>query len=387
MNLKIQSVSAITFFLLCVAFITINPTSADAQIYYSANQEIRVIPVGETESQLLTEADAYGIAVDLEGELIYWSEFTSSGSHAIKRAGLDGSDVTTINDHSTTSRGLRLDLENDKIYWVDLRNDGEILRADLSGENTEVLVAGETDGVTDGTLDLSLDLENEKIYWVKMGGVMRSDLDGSNAEVVVEITSHVQPTSVEVNPRDGYVYWTDNDNIKRADTETGETSVLINAVDARGISIDVDNNKIYWMDQFWSSGTGQLNLANLDGTGEEMIMETGATRGAIAGFGWEISTSNESVTEQPSVIRLNQNYPNPFNPQTVIEFTLPETMEISLIVYNSLGQQVSTLAENAIHHAGTHQVGFNASFLPSGIYLYKLQAGEFSLTQKMTLLK
>lgn len=373
---------------LLILAILVVPFASSAQIYFSENQEIRVIPTGDTESQFLIDADAYGLAVDRTGEHIYWSESDAFGA-VIKRADLDGSNVTVINDQSESARGLALDLENSKIYWVDLMNDGKILRADLSGENMEILVAGETDGFTDGTLDISLDLENEKMYWVKTGGVMRADLDGSNVETAVSITSFVQPKSIEVNPRDGYVYWVDGsyDNIMRASTETGEASILINADEPAGISIDVENDLIFWIDEFFMEGTGQVNVANLDGSGVQMIAETGFTRGTIFGSDWQMPTSSENITDQPRRIKLSQNYPNPFNPNTVIEYRLPEAMKVNLTIHNALGQQVAVLAENTQQQSGFHQISFNASNLTSGIYFYRIQAGEFSITKKMTLLK
>ncbi len=84
--------------------------------------------------------------------------------------------------------------------------------------------------------------------------------------------------------------------------------------------------------------------------------------------------------------QLHQNYPNPFNPSTLIGFSIPEQQHVSLVVYNSLGQIVSTLA-NKNFEAGNHSVSFNASSLPSGLYIYRMQAGMKSLTGKMILQK
>ncbi|MBN1212838.1 MAG: DUF4397 domain-containing protein [candidate division Zixibacteria bacterium] len=88
----------------------------------------------------------------------------------------------------------------------------------------------------------------------------------------------------------------------------------------------------------------------------------------------------------PDQFGLNQNYPNPFNPSTIISFNLPTAANVNLTVYNLLGQQVTTLVNESIS-AGQHQVEFNASNLASGIYFYKLDAGSFSDTKKMILLK
>jgi hypothetical protein len=94
----------------------------------------------------------------------------------------------------------------------------------------------------------------------------------------------------------------------------------------------------------------------------------------------------EEVTDLPKDYTLSQNYPNPFNPTTVISYSLPTASNIKLVVYNALGQTIKVL-ENGFKDAGYYSVNFNASDLASGIYLYKLEAGQFSQVKKMILIK
>ena len=88
----------------------------------------------------------------------------------------------------------------------------------------------------------------------------------------------------------------------------------------------------------------------------------------------------------PTEFELSQNYPNPFNPATTIKFSIPEGSQVSLMIYNSLGQEIKTLV-NRFMEAGVHTVNFNAVDLNSGMYFYKLDAGEFTQVRKMTLIK
>lgn len=102
------------------------------------------------------------------------------------------------------------------------------------------------------------------------------------------------------------------------------------------------------------------------------------TRGMITG------TENDNLL--PVTFDLAQNYPNPFNPTTNISFVLPESQQITLEVFNSLGQRVATLVNGQLS-AGSHNVSFDASALSSGIYIYRLANGNQALTRKMMLVK
>ena len=91
--------------------------------------------------------------------------------------------------------------------------------------------------------------------------------------------------------------------------------------------------------------------------------------------------------ELPSRFVLEQNYPNPFNPVTTIEYGVPRTSNVTLAVYNTLGQLVTTLVDGQ-QPAGTYHARWNADDLPSGLYLYRLQVdGTVVSTRKMMLVK
>ncbi len=110
-------------------------------------------------------------------------------------------------------------------------------------------------------------------------------------------------------------------------------------------------------------------------------------------YSWEytltttgVPVSTEPDREIPARIALEQNYPNPFNPETIIQFSLPETADISLDVYDTMGRRVQTLV-NEQRSAGEHAVRFDGSGLTSGVYMYRLQAGNEVHIKKMTLIK
>jgi hypothetical protein len=88
----------------------------------------------------------------------------------------------------------------------------------------------------------------------------------------------------------------------------------------------------------------------------------------------------------PLTFQLEQNYPNPFNPSTKIRYSIPQEGNVTLKIYDVLGNEVTTLIDEE-KTAGVYEVEFNASKLSSGIYIYKLTAGNFIQTRKMILVK
>jgi hypothetical protein len=95
---------------------------------------------------------------------------------------------------------------------------------------------------------------------------------------------------------------------------------------------------------------------------------------------------NNNQNNVPNAYNLSQNYPNPFNPTTNISYTIPKAGSVKLVVFDVLGREITTLV-NGVKTAGTHVVNFNASSLSSGVYFYRIEAGDFTTTKKMMLVK
>ena len=101
---------------------------------------------------------------------------------------------------------------------------------------------------------------------------------------------------------------------------------------------------------------------------------------------FEYSKTIEVDFGSPKKFELSQNYPNPFNPVTTIRFNLPEAGNVKLTLFNILGQEIKTLV-NEFKESGVHTINFDATELNSGMYIYKIEAGNFVQTRKMTLIK
>jgi hypothetical protein len=98
--------------------------------------------------------------------------------------------------------------------------------------------------------------------------------------------------------------------------------------------------------------------------------------------------TENTVTENlvPKEFSISQNYPNPFNPSTQINFSLPNTSNVRITVFDITGKEVTTLVNRSVE-AGRHTVNFDSNGLSSGVYFYNITAGNFTQTMKMILAK
>ena len=107
--------------------------------------------------------------------------------------------------------------------------------------------------------------------------------------------------------------------------------------------------------------------------------------GVSGGTQQKISTLN-TAAEIPNEFKLEQNYPNPFNPVTTINFQLPKVSNVTLVIYNIQGQEVARLVDGYVE-AGYHSIPWKPRKAASGIYIYRIQAGNFSDTKRMLYIK
>ncbi len=131
---------------------------------------------------------------------------------------------------------------------------------------------------------------------------------------------------------------------------------------------------------------------DLDGDGlDELIVaaEDAAPSGRVYVFSGKLITRIAEAPDQPFApndFRLQQNYPNPFNPTTTIQFYLPHSGHVTLKVYNTRGQEIATLLSRNLT-GGAHKVIWNAGGAASGVYFYRLQAGDFVQTKKLAMIR
>jgi len=159
----------------------------------------------------------------------------------------------------------------------------------------------------------------------------------------------------------------------------------VNCWNLRFIILPNTRSQLVVLDTVFDSRSGSCILGLKDGRTE---ITPAVQRGFISIGVVGVDPTN---TEIPTEFALNQNYPNPFNPETNISFSLPKEQNVSLVVFNLLGQQVRTLVNTSLS-AGIHTSTWDGrndegANVPSGIYFYRLNTSEFSQTNKMVMVR
>ena len=393
-------------FIALIVCLSVLPNKVKGQFFFGANDQLFVTDINGLSPTLFLDVEIRGLAIDTTNGILFYADYTFIDGR-IKRISLDGTDQqeilmdTDLSLNAMAPRGLELDESNMVVYIADRLNDGRILSVNYDGSNPQIILAGEPDGVTLGITDMAVDTVNNKLYWAKNDQIMRADLDGENVEMVVTLDrlpgqedNRVRANIVEVDPIAEKIYWADtfNNEIGVANYDGSNKLALIdNIQDPIGLQLDLENQQLFWLSDRGFRDESINYRADLDG---QNIMEIAAYEtptfesGPMVVYKYEIATSTEDqVSEVPAGLELRQNYPNPFNPSTQISFSLSEPGNVRLEVFNTLGQKVAVLLSDKAYGSGTHSLTFDASGFSSGIYYYRLSATGITLTRSMTLLK
>lgn len=174
-----------------------------------------------------------------------------------------------------------------------------------------------------------------------------------------------------------------NDTLYSINVRTG----VISPIGTTGFNVRM--NALYWGADGALTALAADALLRIDtttGAGTfETYLDVEGLR-SIAVLPRSTATGSEIPKRSPESFAIDQNYPNPFNPSTTIKYELPRAAHVTICVFDALGREVSVLVNERIE-AGSHEVQFDADGLASGIYLYRLRAGEFASTKKMLVLK
>jgi hypothetical protein len=221
-----------------------------------------------------------------------------------------------------------------------------------------------------------------------------TDMFSTGEQGTVEFSS--MDYQVNYNKKVGYYYYQyqsiNTDSTQLFFRKNGTT--IWNKLAISKIAIDTTNlGIVYRADlssatQFDSAGIDlKFHVVDQSSNSSEWVLEPAFGVGKFGGSNSTITTVNKTNNNNlPTIFALHQNFPNPFNPLTIIRYDLPKTIHVTLKIYDLLGREVAVLVDEQ-KPAGAYQVTFNAHSLSSGVYFYRLQAGSFTETKKLLLLK
>lgn len=335
----------------------------------------------KVEAPFKLDSSYFGSSVDISGETIIAGEpnigFDSDSSNYIESAG--------------AAHIYYIDSENDTVNYIKSLYAPERTEADTFG--VSVTVKGDIAVVGASKEDSDVNGQNELnnagsvyIYERNEGG---EDNWGLIQKVVAsnrkEGARFGNPVNLE---NDRLIIGARMENVDLLQTTIYNVGAVYsftqNSMGEWTQSNSISGSETFAGDQFGTSiatsedltvvGTLNGDKTNLNNTGSVYVYENPAI------------TSVDEPEEKPNEYKLSQNYPNPFNPTTTIEFSIVEPSEVELTVYNILGKEVSNLVDKNLS-AGSHEVQFDASELPSGVYFYTLRTDDFMNTKKMILIK
>jgi len=204
------------------------------------------------------------------------------------------------------------------------------------------------------------------------------------------------PSFSKTTNRFAFDYWdegTSQDYVMAADFSTGNAGVIAGPQDVLGYpsyspdddSVAYHTTSLYQSKEHSAVDEMPLLSDEIDGEGSPDSLAIDATYPVWFAIGNRV-TATHSSPSMPAKFELEQNYPNPFNPSTVISYKVSMNSPVTLKVYDVLGREVATLV-NEKKAPGQYSVRFDGSGLASGVYFYRLSAGNFSSTKKLLLMK
>ena len=374
---KVLSLSVLIIVLVCNAYVVENfllPGSfiddgltrkSNGVLYgstYATNGVYEVTPAGELSIFSFGVSNSNGVALDHDENLYV----AASGFGKVFRYNNDSNDSIVYADVACTS--LAIDPFSDTLY-VSQYSSSSIVKVSSTGEIIPFVNGQGLNGPCGIVFDENGSLyvanyNNGAIFSVSSGGevTLLGQIPGA-CGFITYANGKIFASGISVHK----VY-----ELNLADT-------VLTHIAGTGIAGNTTGNAM----------TSQFNRPNglwATADGDTIYVSDFGSKSVRMIINQENSLDEEINNGSPSGFHLKQNYPNPFNPETTIEYSIPEASKISLKVYNSLGKEVAVLS-NEFKNAGTHSVNFNASNLISGVYIYKLQSDDLTLSKKLMLIK
>ena len=340
-----------------------------------------------------------GLAVDMAGGRIYWTEKTGNNSGRIRSANLQGMDVEELRAvENGVPHGIAVDAKKGKVYWTNSL--GKIQRINVDGSGFKPGLIKDLNSPT----HIAFDKKKRRLYWTEANGISSiyspSGEKGMKRALSLDKKGLGELGGIAVD--DDVVYWTektDNGLGKvRSVNRNGAGEKLLAVLDGvpEGIAVDPIGSKVYW-----TMSLGEIQSAPFTSAIQNVVGNLVAPAGIALGVA--PVASGAASPAAPSTLTMGReenallaNYPNPFNPETWIPYQLSEPAEVTVSIYSVNGSLIRTLALGH-QSAGVYQSKSRAAYwdgrnafgerVASGLYFYTLTAGDFTATRKMLIRK
>ena len=377
--------------------VPVRSSTEEPPMYWIADDTIYYRPIGGGEEifkppqpgTLLTG----GIAVNMEGEKVYWTERTIDNMGRIQSADLDATNVKTVQEILDVPYDIAFDAETRRLYWT--TSFGKIQSINVDGTDFR------GDFITDleNPQHIAFDMEARRLYWTAADGIW-SIYTGNDTGIPRRLDKEDLDKVRGIAVFDDVVYWTEQTSSGgrvRSMNRAGSGDKLLAVTESipAGIAVDPVGGRVYW-----TTSRGEIQSASLTGAQTVVIREdepAGIALGGAAVVWAPTAPSAPSISPAISVENtLLANYPNPFNPETWIPYQLSESADVSMSIYAvdghlvrrlDLGHQVAGVYRSrsrAAYWDGRNEFGER---IASGLYFYTLTAGDFTATRKMLIRK
>ena len=331
-----------------------------------------------------------GLAVDMEGGKVYWTEQTIDNMGRIQSADLDATNVKPVKEGIAVPYDIAFDAKERRLYWTNFYGKIQSINVDRTDEFN-------SDFITDleNPQHIAFDVEKRRLYWTAADGIwsIYADNDtGIPRRLGTGDLGEVRGIAVF----DDVVYWTEQTSSGgkvRSMNRNGSGAKLLAVTESipAGIAVDPVGGKVYW--------TTSHGIQNAPLTGETVVIREEEPAGIALGGMAAAPAAPAAPSISPVVSVENTllaNYPNPFNPETWIPYQLSASADVSVSIYAVDGHLVRRL-DLGHQSAGVYRSRSRAAYwdgrnafgerVASGLYFYTLTAGDFTATRKMLIRK